>query len=132
VWKTATAASSNMKVWAAKFTARHPNLVALEISSFKCGHDAPVYTVVERIVEQSGTPYFCFKDLDENKPAASIKIRVETIDYFLKRYRDDLLRRKQIGLEIETRLGQHERWLRETHGLSDASCPGGVRMGIPA
>ncbi len=132
VWKTATAASSNMKVWAAKFTARHPNLVALEISSFKCGHDAPVYTVVERIVEQSGTPYFCFKDLDENKPAASIKIRVETIDYFLKRYRDDLVRRKRIESEIETRLGQYERRLREAHGLSDASCPCCVRKGIPA
>jgi len=90
VWKTATAASSNMKLWAAKFTARHPNLVAVELSSFKCGHDAPVYSVVERIIEQSGTPYFCFKDLDENKPVASIKLRVETIDYFLKSYRDAL------------------------------------------
>ena len=46
VWKTATAASSNMKIWAAKFTARHPNLVAVEISSFKCGFDARIYTVV--------------------------------------------------------------------------------------
>jgi predicted CoA-substrate-specific enzyme activase len=96
VWKTATAASSNMKVWAAKFTARHPNLVAVEISSFKCGHDAPVYAVVERIIEQSGTPYFCFKDLDENKPVASIKLRVETINYFLKSYRDEMDRRKQL------------------------------------
>ena len=86
VWKTATAASSNMKIWAAKFTARHPNLVAVELSNFKCGHDAPVYSVVERIVEHSGTPYFCFKDLDENKPIASIKLRIETIDYFLKSY----------------------------------------------
>jgi predicted CoA-substrate-specific enzyme activase len=120
VWKTATAASSNMKIWAAKFTARHPNLVALEISSFKCGHDAPVYAVVEHIVEQSGTPYFCFKDLDENKPAASIKIRVETIDYFLKRYREDLLRRKQGQAEIETRLRQYEHWLREAPGLPNA------------
>jgi predicted CoA-substrate-specific enzyme activase len=115
VWKTATAASSNMKVWAAKFTARHPNLVALEISSFKCGHDAPVYTVIERIVEQSGTPYFCFKDLDENKPVASIKIRIETIDYFLKRYRDDLLRKKRLQSDIETQLVQYERQLRETN-----------------
>jgi predicted CoA-substrate-specific enzyme activase len=90
VWKTATAASSNMKIWAAKFTARHPNLVAVEFSSFKCGHDAPVYSVVERIIEQSGTPYFCFKDLDENKPVASIRLRVETIDYFLKAYREEI------------------------------------------
>lgn len=99
VWKTATAASSNMKIWAAKFTARHPNLVAVEFSSFKCGHDAPVYSVVERIIEQSGTPYFCFKDLDENKPVASIKLRVETIDYFLRSYREEMKSRVQSSKE---------------------------------
>jgi hypothetical protein len=48
--------------------------------------------VVEEIIECSGTPYFSFKDLDENRPAGSIKIRVETIGYFLKRYREDLIR----------------------------------------
>ena len=71
--------------------------MAVELSSFKCGHDAPVYSVVEHIIEQSGTPYFCFKDLDENKPVASIKLRVETIDYFLKSYRDEMARRKFAG-----------------------------------
>ena len=40
-WKNSYSCSTNQKVWAAKFTARHPNLVALEMSSFKCGHDAP-------------------------------------------------------------------------------------------
>ena len=83
--------STNHKVWAAKFTARHPNLVALELSSFKCGHDAPIYAVIEGIIEQSGTPYFCFKDIDENKPTGSIKIRVETIGYFLSRYREEVI-----------------------------------------
>ncbi len=112
VWKTATAASSSMKIWAAKFTARHPNLVAVEISSFKCGHDAPIYTVVQRIVEQSGTPYFCFKDLDENKPVASIKIRVETIDYFLKRYRKEMLGLQEKKECIERQLAQYEAALR--------------------
>ncbi len=86
VWKTAFSANSNQKLWAAKFVARHPNLVALEFSSFKCGHDAPIYSVVEQIVQSSGTPYFAFKDMDENRPANSIKLRIETIDYFLKRY----------------------------------------------
>ncbi|MBZ5700132.1 MAG: acyl-CoA dehydratase activase-related protein [Acidobacteriia bacterium] len=113
VWKTATAASSNLKIWAAKFTARHPNLVAIDISSFKCGHDAPIYTVVERIVEQSGTPYFCFKDLDENKPVASIKIRVETIDYFLKRYREDMLCQQEKKAQIERQLAHYESTLRD-------------------
>ena len=41
VWKRSLSTNVNIKLWAAKFVARHPNLVALELSSFKCGHDAP-------------------------------------------------------------------------------------------
>jgi predicted nucleotide-binding protein (sugar kinase/HSP70/actin superfamily) len=103
-WKNSYSCSTNHKVWAAKFTARHPNLVALEISSFKCGHDAPIYGVIEGIIEQSGTPYFCFKDLDENKPTGSIRIRVETIDYFLRRYREEVIRKRRAEQEIEAQL----------------------------
>ncbi len=90
VWKHSFSANSAHKLWAAKFTARHPNLIAVELSNFKCGHDAPIYTTIEKIVETSGTPYFAFKDIDENRPAGSIKLRVETIDYFLKLYRKEL------------------------------------------
>ncbi len=89
-WKNTYQENSDRKIWAAKFTARHPNLVALELSSFKCGHDAPIYTVIEEIIENSGTPYFSFKDIDENKPTGSIKIRIETIAYFLSRYSERL------------------------------------------
>lgn len=112
VWKNSYSASTNHKVWAAKFTARHPNLVALEISNFKCGHDAPIYGVIEGIIERSGTPYFCFKDLDENKPAGSIKIRVETIDYFLRRYREIIIQRRSAERQIEAQLAEYERELR--------------------
>jgi predicted nucleotide-binding protein (sugar kinase/HSP70/actin superfamily) len=90
VWKHTFSTNSALKLWAAKFTARHPNLIAVELSNFKCGHDAPIYSTIERIIENSGTPYFAFKDIDENKPTGSIKLRVETIDYFLKLYRKDL------------------------------------------
>ncbi|HEX3471325.1 MAG TPA: acyl-CoA dehydratase activase-related protein, partial [Silvibacterium sp.] len=113
VWKTRYSTSTNHKVWAAKFTARHPNLVALEVSSFKCGHDAPIYGVIEGIIEQSGTPYFSFKDLDENKPSGSIRIRVETIDYFLRRYREDIIKRRQIEGDIEAQLAAFEQSLRK-------------------
>ncbi len=112
VWKNAYSGSTNIKIWAAKFTARHPNLVALEISNFKCGHDAPIYSVIEDIIEKSGTPYFSFKDLDENKPTGSIKIRVETIDYFLKRYREDLLKKAETANKLEEQLAEYERSLR--------------------
>jgi len=83
------------------------------MSSFKCGHDAPIYTVIEQIIEQSGTPYFSFKDIDENKPTGSIRIRVETIHYFLKRYGEDLIRkRQQMTAEIEAQVAAYEEWLR--------------------
>jgi predicted nucleotide-binding protein (sugar kinase/HSP70/actin superfamily) len=112
VWKNRYSTSTNHKVWAAKFTARHPNLVALEVSSFKCGHDAPIYGVIEGIIERSGTPYFSFKDLDENKPSGSIRIRVETIDYFLRRYREDIIKRRRVENDIEMQLAAFEQSLR--------------------
>ncbi len=114
-WKNAYSENTNRKVWAAKYAARHPNLIALELSSFKCGHDAPIYSVVEEVIENSGTPYFCFKDIDENKPTGSIKIRVETIGYFLRRHREKLVREKQKMAEIETRIAEMERELRTTY-----------------
>ncbi len=112
VWKNSYSENTSRKVWAAKYVARHPNLVALELSSFKCGHDAPIYSVVEEIVEHSGTPYFCFKDIDENKPTGSIRIRVETIGYFLKRYREDMVRNKQKTNNIDQQLKEFEAKLR--------------------
>ncbi|MCC7418617.1 MAG: CoA activase [Acidobacteria bacterium] len=112
VWKNSYSASTNHKIWAAKFTARHPNLVALELSSFKCGHDAPIYTTVESIIERSGTPYFSFKDIDENKPTGSIRIRVETIHYFLKRY-VERMNAPARDEELERQIAAYERRLRE-------------------
>ena len=126
VWKTRYSASTNHKIWAAKFTARHPNLVAMEISNFKCGHDAPIYGVIEGIIEKSHTPYFCFKDLDENKPAGSVRIRVETIDYFLRRYREDVIKRVHVEREIDSRLAEYERELRLS--LSGISRPSEAKL----
>src|SRR5579863_7926296 len=119
VWKNSYSENTSRKVWAAKYIARHPNLVALELSSFKCGHDAPIYTVVEEIVEHSGTPYFCFKDIDENKPTGSIKIRVETIGYFLKRYREDMVRERQKRLAIDEQLKKFEEQLRQEMAIAE-------------
>ncbi|MGC1648815.1 MAG: hypothetical protein WA741_23600, partial [Candidatus Sulfotelmatobacter sp.] len=60
----------------------------------------------------SGTPYFCFKDLDENKPSGSIRIRVETIDYFLRRYRDEVIRKRKAAEDIDAQLAVLEAELR--------------------
>ena len=92
-------------------------------------HDAPIYGVVEGIIEQSGTPYFCFKDLDENKPTGSIKIRVETIDYFLQRYREEVIRKRKAAEEIEAELAALEMRLRgEQRKIENATAP--VDLGI--
>lgn len=111
VWKNSYSENTNQKIWAAKYCARHPNLVALELSSFKCGHDAPIYTVIEEIVETSGTPYFSFKDIDENKPTGSIKIRTETIGYFLRRYQEDLRREKPARARVSERMRAYQKEL---------------------
>lgn len=119
VWKNSYSENTTRKVWAAKFAARHPNLVALELSSFKCGHDAPIYTVIEEIVSDSGTPYFSFKDIDENKPTGSIKIRVETIHYFLKRYREDMVVKDKKILSIEDKMKEFEDKIRKQYELQE-------------
>jgi predicted nucleotide-binding protein (sugar kinase/HSP70/actin superfamily) len=90
VWPENYSANSAQKVWGVKFAARHPNVVLLDLSSFKCGHDAPTYGIVESIVSSSATPYQALHDIDANKPGGSIKIRVKTFAHSLKLYEETL------------------------------------------
>lgn len=83
IWPENYSVNSVQKVWAAKFAARHPNVAVLDLSSFKCGHDAPTYGLIDRIMEAAGSPYSALHDIDANKPAGSIKIRVKTYGYTL-------------------------------------------------
>jgi hypothetical protein len=56
VWPENYSANSAQKVWAVKFAARHPNVALLDLSSFKCGHDAPTYGIIDSIVTAAGRP----------------------------------------------------------------------------
>ncbi|HEY5939149.1 MAG TPA: acyl-CoA dehydratase activase-related protein, partial [Kofleriaceae bacterium] len=97
VWPENYSANSAQKVWAVKFAARHPNVVLLDLSSFKCGHDAPTYGIIDRIVETSALPHLALHDIDANKPGGSIKIRVKTYVHSLKLHEErleDMARRK--------------------------------------
>lgn len=107
VWQHSYSASTTHKVWAAKFVARHPNLIGIEISNFRCGHDAPAYHLIEQILEAAGRPYFGFKDLDENRPAASIRLRVETIDHYLQQHRAELVR-QPASHPVSNHQGDHD------------------------
>ncbi len=90
VWPENYSVNSAQKVWGAIFAAHHPNVVVLDLSSFKCGHDAPIYGLIDSIIEKSKTPYAALHDIDANKPSGSIKIRVKTYAHALKLHEERL------------------------------------------
>ena len=107
VWPENYSVNSAQKVWAAGFAARHPNVVVLDLSSFKCGHDAPVYGLIDSIIEKSKTPYAALHDIDANKPSGSIKIRVKTYAHALKlheeRLQDATKRRGELAFALDNK-----------------------------
>jgi predicted nucleotide-binding protein (sugar kinase/HSP70/actin superfamily) len=96
VWAENYSTNSSQKVWAAKFAARHPNLAVLDLSSFKCGHDAPTYSIIDKILGASRTPHLTLHDIDANKPGGSIKIRVKTFAYTLEQYKQTLSKSRRV------------------------------------
>jgi predicted CoA-substrate-specific enzyme activase len=95
VWQRNFNRNTNLKFWAARIAARHPNFAVVDLSSFKCGHDAPTYSYIDAILDASETPHFLFHDIDQNRPGATFGIRIQTIDYFLKIEEEKLQRRKK-------------------------------------
>jgi predicted nucleotide-binding protein (sugar kinase/HSP70/actin superfamily) len=96
VWPSSYSANTNEILWAAKFAARMPWIACVvRLSSYECGMDQPTYSPVQQIVERSGTLFFSFQDLDSTKPAGSVKIRVETIAHYLRKYGADIVAKKQ-------------------------------------
>ena len=110
-WKHSFSETTSRKVWGAKYAARHPNLVGIDISSFKCGLDSPIYHVTEGALDAADTPYFTFHDLDENRPVGSIKLRVETVGYFLRRHHEEMCRRRELAEEVEQRVAAYREQL---------------------
>jgi len=100
VWPENYSANSAQKVWGASFAAHHPNVAVLDLSSFKCGHDAPTYGLVDSILQTAKTPAAALHDLDANKPGGSIKIRVKTYAHSLRLQQERLedLGRKRLQL----------------------------------
>ena len=102
VWAENYSTNSTQKVWAAKFAARHPNIAVVDLSSFKCGHDAPTYAIIDKILGASRTPHLTLHDIDANKPGGSIKIRVKTFAYTLEQYQKRLINEeKKEYIQIE-------------------------------
>ncbi len=111
VWPENFSANSAQRVWAVKFASRHPNVAILDLSSFKCGHDAPTYGIVEKIVSVAKVPYSALHDIDANKPGGSIAIRVKTYVYRLKRIEEDLKDQSHKRVELARRIAEKRREL---------------------
>lgn len=111
VWPENYSANSVMKVWAAKFASRHPNVVVLDLSSFKCGHDAPTYGLIDSIIQTSATPYSALHDIDANKPGGSIKIRVKTYAHSLKLHEERLEDTAKKRAELMERMDEKRLYL---------------------
>jgi len=122
VWPENYSANSVQKVWAAKFAARHPNVVVLDLSSFKCGHDAPTYGLIDNIISSGRTPYSALHDIDANKPSGSIKIRVKTYAHTLSRHVERLqdLAAKRSELQRRVEEKRHELVRERQLALADA------------
>ncbi|MEZ4315850.1 MAG: BadF/BadG/BcrA/BcrD ATPase family protein [Myxococcota bacterium] len=113
VWPENYSANSAQKVWGAKYAARHPNLAVLDLSSFKCGHDAPTYGIIDKIVGTAKVPYSALHDLDANKPGGSILIRVKTMIHKLNLVKEELEDRARAQTELDRRVADRRRELRE-------------------
>ncbi len=66
------------KLAGARFVVLHNYLVAIEISSFKCGQDASLYGAVADISRSGNKPFLALHDLDETRPVASLRLRLRT------------------------------------------------------
>lgn len=95
VWVSSYSSNTNEILWGAKVAARMPWITcAVRLSSYECGMDQPTYTPTQEIVERSGTLHFKFGDLDSTKPGGSVKIRVETIHYYIQQSYPGIIEKK--------------------------------------
>ncbi len=81
------------KVWAARLVAADPHLVAVDLSSFRCGQDASVMGLLGDVLDAADKPVLRLHDLDEDRPSASFTLRVRTFVETVRRYERERLGR---------------------------------------
>ncbi|GGE50838.1 acyl-CoA dehydratase activase-related protein [Actibacterium pelagium] len=100
IWPSSHSSNTNELLWAARYASLMPWIACvIRFSSYECGMDQPTYTPVQETVEALGTLFFAFQDLDATNPAGSVRIRVETIDYYLKRRAQKIIEQKLAALD---------------------------------
>ncbi len=101
IWPENYLANSAQRVWAANFAAHHPNVAILDLSSFKCGSDAPTYGLIDSVIQAAKIPAAALHDLDATKPGGSIKIRVKTYTHSLGLHKERLHDAAERRVELE-------------------------------
>jgi len=81
------------KVWAARVVARHSNLVAVDLSSFRCGQDASILGIMADVHRSADKPTLRLHDIDEDRPGASFALRLDTFAELVRRHRTRVLPR---------------------------------------
>lgn len=104
VWPENFSTNSAQKVWAAKFAARNPHVAIIDISSFKCGHDAPTYGIIDSITGSAKAAYLTLHDLDQTSPTESFKIRLKTFAYNLNK-RIERMRKEEDTCNLDLNTG---------------------------
>ena len=110
--------------WLDRIAAHHPNVCVLDLSSFKCGHDAPTYGMVDSIVQTARTPAAALHDLDANKPGGSIKIRVKT-------YAHSLRLRQEALEDVSERAARWASWIDLVQPDPNIALPLGIHLEGP-
>ncbi|MCA9606826.1 MAG: hypothetical protein KC619_14570, partial [Myxococcales bacterium] len=82
----ATNSGAAEKTWAARAIRRDPRLLAVHLSSFRCGQDAAVASTLAALLEDLDRPSLAMEDLDEDRPGVSFGVRLETFAHAVRRY----------------------------------------------
>ena len=94
VLRLATNSGCAEKTWAARVIRRTPNLVAVDLSSFRCGQDASILGVLSDELARARRPVLRMHDLDEDRPGASFALRVDTFLDAVRAYERDVLTKR--------------------------------------
>ncbi|MCC6994649.1 MAG: hypothetical protein IT370_08580 [Deltaproteobacteria bacterium] len=72
------------RLWAARFAAQHERLGVIDLSSFRCGQDVPLAAPVRELCETTATPLAILHDLDETRPVAALRLRLQTFAHAMR------------------------------------------------
>lgn len=93
-----TNSGASERVWAARRVTRDRHLVAVDLSSFRCGQDASIAGLVDDLLRAADRPALRLHDLDEDRPGASLALRIDTFVATVRAYERRRLCRRELRI----------------------------------